>query len=166
MAVGWQRWWGPYPAIDTRTGPSLLLAVTQCRRWLTFSAYSRLLTEIAMLSLTMSGTESSPSATATRAMARVDEVTILMSSWCLCCHWGLAMVTGVTGVCSLAHWEYNTESGTEELWTQSGSPGQWPGRVSLQSLGLQMAQHCLPGEKHWQHCALLPFLHFSFCNSN
>ena len=30
MAVGWQRWWGPCPAIDTRTGPSLLARVTQC----------------------------------------------------------------------------------------------------------------------------------------
>ena len=75
MAVGWQRWRGPYPAIDTRTGPALLASARPC--WLTFSAYSTD-SEI-MLSLTMSGAESSPSATVARAMARVDEVTILIS---------------------------------------------------------------------------------------
>ena len=80
MAVGWQRWRGPYPAIDTRTGPALPASAGPC--WLTFSAYSTD-SEI-MLSLTMSGAESSPSATVARAMARVDEVTILMSgSRCL-----------------------------------------------------------------------------------
>ena len=48
---------------------------------------------------------------------------------------------GVTGVCSLAHWEYNTDS-EEELW--SGVPG----RASDQAGSASPASrwHCLPGE--------------------
>ena len=87
----------PSNRYQDRPGPAIASA-GPC--WLTFSAYSTD-SEI-MLSLTMSGAESSPSATVARAMARVDEVTILISTVrCLCCHWGLSMVTGVT-VC--VHW--------------------------------------------------------------
>ena len=137
MAVGWQRWRGPYPAIDTRTGPALLASAGPC--WLTFSAYSTD-SEI-MLSLTMSGAESSPSATVARAMARVDEVTILMSgSRCLCCHWGLSMVTGVT-VC--VHWLTENTTLTRDWCSErererervaardTVAGDQRPGRVSL-----------------------------------
>ena len=138
------RWRGPYPAIDTRTGPALRASAGSC--WLTFSAYSTD-SEI-MLSLTMSGAESSPSATVARAMARVDEVTILMSgSRCLCCHWGLSMVTGVT-VC--VHWLTENTTLTQTLVftvrEREWQPGtQWlvtrgqAGSASTSHSGLQMA---------------------------
>ena len=78
MAVGWHRRETlPSNRYQDRAARA---SVGQCQALLTFSAYSRLWTVFpVMLTLTMSGAESRPSATLARAMTRAGEVTILMS---------------------------------------------------------------------------------------
>ena len=137
MAVGWQRWRGPYPAIDTRTGPALRASAGPC--WLTFSAYSRLRDHGDVVTHHVGGrVQPERHGGQGHGQGRWGDhphvlLMSLLSLGAINGHWGHC-------VCSLAHWEYNTDSGTEteELWTESGSPGhgpvavdQRPGRVSL-----------------------------------
>ena len=169
MAVGWQRWWGPCPAIDTRTGTSLLASpdsVLGSAGWL-----SLLTPDSWQRSRCHSPCRGPSPARAPRrpgpwpgwmrwpSSCPLSAVSVVTGGyqWSLRGHWCV-----FTGSLRIQHW-LRDWGGTVEC--QDGTPGWPPVTRPGQPLRPPDGTACQESQ-HWQHCALLPFLHFSFCNSN